>query len=395
MGVLRRGQRVEVSLRGRWQLGLVEDSRTVLVGADALEEHCVRFDSGCEWLCMQRTDYRLVGEEMPDEICAMNSVELPLRCCVSQQRLVRPACGSQCQHPPNANYKELVEYVMRHKRCPLFGCNAQILRRHSVVVHTELEKFIASVPSNTETVYLSEGRPHLEPPSEAAAVIDAEAVADAPAAEAAGLQRKERFGDSWVVPRQREPSERTRSRTEAAFGATSTRKRSYSRQVLGERVSLLWLGDGPESWYTGTIKDYSESSGKHLVRYDDGDSKWHFLDIEEAIGQLHWLAAVDAKPQRAPSSVCASSAEKRATKRRAKQNHTPAAPPSAGGGESGAAPEVEDSSVAHGGDGPPDHLHQLQQRPIQPPIQHAIQPPIQRPRMRMWQPNPADDAGNW
>ena len=61
MGVLRRGQRVEVSLRGRWQLGLVEDSRTVLVGADALEEHCVRFDSGCEWLCMQRTDYRFDG----------------------------------------------------------------------------------------------------------------------------------------------------------------------------------------------------------------------------------------------------------------------------------------------------------------------------------------------
>ena len=38
--------------------------------------------------------------------------------------------------------------------------------------------------------------------------------------------------------------------------------------------------------YTGRIVDYSMVNGQHLIKYDDGDQKWHDLAHEKAFGQL-------------------------------------------------------------------------------------------------------------
>ena len=45
--------------------------------------------------------------------------------------------------------------------------------------------------------------------------------------------------------------------------------------VLDRRIKLWWPGDS--AWYTGGIIRYAKKSGKHLVKYDDGDKKWHNL----------------------------------------------------------------------------------------------------------------------
>ena len=60
-------------------------------------------------------------------------------------------------------------------------------------------------------------------------------------------------------------------------------------ELLGSRVSIRWLGDRGKPWYSGKIAEYYQSSGEHLVLYDDGEQKAHNLAGEEACGQLRWL----------------------------------------------------------------------------------------------------------
>ena len=40
---------------------------------------------------------------------------------------------------------------------------------------------------------------------------------------------------------------------------------------IGARVSIRWCGDLGKPWYNGTIAEYYQSSGEHLVLYDDGE----------------------------------------------------------------------------------------------------------------------------
>ena len=48
---------------------------------------------------------------------------------------------------------------------------------------------------------------------------------------------------------------------------------------------------GQDLWYQGTVAAYCEATETHLIRYDDGDSKWHELLTDETLGQLEWIDA--------------------------------------------------------------------------------------------------------
>ena len=52
------------------------------------------------------------------------------------------------------------------------------------------------------------------------------------------------------------------------------------------RLEILWDED---VWYTGTVGAYCEATETHLVKYMDGDSKWHTLHLEMELGGLNWL----------------------------------------------------------------------------------------------------------
>ena len=76
-------------------------------------------------------------------------------------------------------------------------------------------------------------------------------------------------------------------------------KRKYQQEVLKRRISVLWLGNGPDAWFSGTIKDFSTVDGRHLIKYDDGDSKWHDLTREIATGTVR-LEQAPKKPKPKP-----------------------------------------------------------------------------------------------
>ena len=54
-------------------------------------------------------------------------------------------------------------------------------------------------------------------------------------------------------------------------------------ELVGKKCQVLW---NDNEWYTGRIVDYSMVNGQHLIKYDDGDQKWHDLAHEKAFGQL-------------------------------------------------------------------------------------------------------------
>mmetsp|Transcript_22879 Transcript_22879/g.25229 ORF Transcript_22879/g.25229 Transcript_22879/m.25229 type:complete len:484 (-) Transcript_22879:153-1604(-) len=42
--------------------------------------------------------------------------------------------------------------------------------------------------------------------------------------------------------------------------------------MIGKKVRVFWPVD--KSWYTGTVEQYDQSNGEHLLRYDDDDVEW-------------------------------------------------------------------------------------------------------------------------
>jgi hypothetical protein len=54
-------------------------------------------------------------------------------------------------------------------------------------------------------------------------------------------------------------------------------------------VALPWSNGTGEVYYEGVISDYCAATEEYLVRYLDGDAKWHGLLQEERIGCLKWL----------------------------------------------------------------------------------------------------------
>ena len=53
----------------------------------------------------------------------------------------------------------------------------------------------------------------------------------------------------------------------------------HARSCIGKRIKLWW--DGDEQWFKGTIKQVSARDHSVMVRYDDGQGKWHSMWQEE------------------------------------------------------------------------------------------------------------------
>lgn len=364
------GARVELTLPGAARVVCrVIDERVSLGPSGTLQQQQrveLEGSGGCEWLCLQSTEHKILAEHANEEMLAV--VRFDAKCCITMRRLVSPSRGFHCRHLPNANFDALVEYVSRHKRCPFYGCNMPILRRHSVVLDSNFQSLLASVPPTVESVYVcdtAEGREiRVEPPpAGGATVLDVEEYAaldpedDAesatgqeesdrsglllktesgvyPAAgekEAVKLEAMDEEGEEGVQAQPRPPPQergvrRGASRHAAAqadgahpavrmqrngrqlgwavaSSAAAQSEQTYRRQVIGRRLSILWLGDGPDCWYEGVVRDYAESMDKHLVRYDDGDTKWHCLGLEESMEQLRWCECAPAEMHAAPSSA--------------------------------------------------------------------------------------------
>lgn len=49
--------------------------------------------------------------------------------------------------------------------------------------------------------------------------------------------------------------------------------------LVGRRVRVFWASD--KTWYSGSLGEYSASSGKHLCQYDDGETEWLNLGREK------------------------------------------------------------------------------------------------------------------
>ena len=67
--------------------------------------------------------------------------------------------------------------------------------------------------------------------------------------------------------------------------ATGQPPKQYGPEVKGHRISVLW---DECAWYQGVVVQFSAIDDRHLVKYDDGDTKWHELGLEEAEGGIKW-----------------------------------------------------------------------------------------------------------
>ena len=122
-------------------------------------------------------------------------------------------------------------------------------------------------------------------------------------------------------------------------------ERSTSRVVaVGQRVSIRWVGDDGKPWYQGVVVDINTVNMHALVKYDDGDSKWHDLAEEEGNKLLRWIGEPPG-------------AEKKAAKAKLQQS-------AAGGGQS--SPTKKEKAPPPGP--PPPHNF----RPPLPPAKKRI-----------------------
>jgi hypothetical protein len=62
----------------------------------------------------------------------------------------------------------------------------------------------------------------------------------------------------------------------AAATAPNRSATQLGRSLVGLRVSVWWEED--EAWYDGTVRDFDQVQGEHLVLYDDGDQVCEALD---------------------------------------------------------------------------------------------------------------------
>lgn len=68
----------------------------------------------------------------------------------------------------------------------------------------------------------------------------------------------------------------------AGGGCRMLATRPTAEALVGATVAVWWGGD--DAWYTGTVAKYCSSdkggknAGRHWIKYEDGDRKWHLLD---------------------------------------------------------------------------------------------------------------------
>ena len=111
-------------------------------------------------------------EHMDDEVevievdAADNGwVKLPLRCALTHQRLVEPARGALCRHPPLCNFADLRRVVgslnmsrgdFQARGCPIMGCAARLKRTRDVLRDEALTQWLEQeVPAHVEAVWLA------------------------------------------------------------------------------------------------------------------------------------------------------------------------------------------------------------------------------------------------
>lgn len=83
------------------------------------------------------------------------------------------------------------------------------------------------------------------------------------------------------------------TRPRRAATIPDSRGKQYGHEVCGRRVKIFWAGDVPPTWFEGIVHSIGADE-RHLIRYDDGENKWHNLGVEEASDQLQWIT--DAQP---------------------------------------------------------------------------------------------------
>ena len=97
-----------------------------------------------------------------------------------------------------------------------------------------------------------------------------------------------------------DPPELARSERKSLVGKRVS-ARSERKSLVGKRVSVLWA-QGKR--YEGTVTKYDASSGKHHVRYDDGDMKSYIMAEKD-----YWIQRYP--PELAQSETLLSTLEER------------------------------------------------------------------------------------
>jgi hypothetical protein len=109
-----------------------------------------------------------------------------------------------------------------------------------------------------------------------------------------GVERQESEGGVERQPaaRQRAQSQPTNSRAVPKRAAKAGGEGGF--KVVGRRVEVWW--DGEQCWFAGLIACYCVRTGRHLIKYDDGDEE----NLHLRKHRLRWLEQAPA-PSNAPS----------------------------------------------------------------------------------------------
>ena len=62
----------------------------------------------------------------------------------------------------------------------------------------------------------------------------------------------------------------------------------YDARLVGTPIALRWLAEPGQPWFYGVVAAYKD--GRHLVKYTDGDSRWHIISDYERDGTVRWPA---------------------------------------------------------------------------------------------------------
>lgn len=82
--------------------------------------------------------------------------KLDVLCQLTRHRLSEPAKGAACLHLPSTNLEPLKEYVRKHRKCPVAGCDAPLTNARNVQVDEELQAQLTCVPTEAGTVWVDE-----------------------------------------------------------------------------------------------------------------------------------------------------------------------------------------------------------------------------------------------
>ena len=167
-GSLPVGTRLEVlwTHPTRWELGTVVRLDRRLERGSTAVRYEVAYDDGTSSL----EDLREVKARLANEEESWTKVSL--RCCLTFERLVDPARGDGCLHPPRCNYHALAT-ELRSTVCPVSGCGAKVSRR-AIVRDEAYKRLLAAVPTTRMHAWYRPGcdAMRLRPPHEDAAALD-------------------------------------------------------------------------------------------------------------------------------------------------------------------------------------------------------------------------------